>query len=353
VARISELHYSNTYAASSGISEFLEVSLSPGEDASDFSISFYEANGTEGLAVSLTDPGVQFSYDAETDEYVYIISADYFDILLTDPDGGGTGNYEAYALVNTDTSSVIDFYDIGGGTQNILATDGLAAGATSENLDVLVGPNSTTTTIQFNADNPDEQVFEGAGAGDTGVACFVAGTLIATPDGERPVDELVVGDLVLTADHGPQPIRWCGARSVPGHGGFAPIRLDAATFGGTQDLLVSPHHRILIEGWKSEMLFGEPQVLVAAVHLINDLTVRRAPCEQVTYHHIMFDQHEVLTSNGIASESFYPGDAAMNALVPDAAEEIFTLFPELKSHQESYSVLARTELKAFEGRLCA
>ena len=77
---------------------------------------------------------------------IFVISADDFPILLTDPNGGGSDNYEAYALTNTATSEVIDFYDIGGGTQNILALDGAAAGATSENLAVLTGPNSTTTT---------------------------------------------------------------------------------------------------------------------------------------------------------------------------------------------------------------
>ena len=125
MARISELHYSDAYASSSGINEFLEVALSASENAADFSISFYEADGTEGLVVSLTDAGVQMTYDTDSSEYVYVISADYFDILLTDPDGGGSGNYEAYALVNTDTSTVIDFYDIGGGTQNMVLSQSL------------------------------------------------------------------------------------------------------------------------------------------------------------------------------------------------------------------------------------
>lgn len=43
-----------------------------------------------------------------------------------------------------------------------------------------------------------------------GVACFCAGTLIETPDGPVPVESLVPGDLVITRDHGPQPLRWIG-----------------------------------------------------------------------------------------------------------------------------------------------
>lgn len=59
------------------------------------------------------------------------------------------------------------------------------------------------------------------------IPCFVAGTLILTPDGERRIDELEVGDLVMTHDGGPQPIRWIGTRTIPAAGQFAPIRIAA------------------------------------------------------------------------------------------------------------------------------
>ncbi len=353
MARISELHYSNAYASSSGISEFIEIALSSSEDPADFSMAFYEANGTPGLVVPLDDGDVQVTYDAQTDEYVYVISADFYDMLLTDPNGGGAGNYEAYALVNTDTSTVVEFLDIGGGTTAIEANGGLADGAVSENVPVLVGPNSTTTTIQFNQPNPDVQVYETAAAGDSGIVCFVSGTLIATPDGPRLVEDLCVGDLVETLDDGPQPIRWHGARTVAGTGAFAPIRLDGAAFGGAGALYVSPQHRVLLQGWQAEMLIGEDQVLAAATHLLNDRTVVRAPRASVTYHHIMFDAHQIITANGVLCESFYPGDAALRALAPEAADELFTLFPELTRPYADYGPMARVELKAHEGRLFA
>ncbi|MGB4828605.1 MAG: choice-of-anchor L domain-containing protein, partial [Paracoccaceae bacterium] len=62
-------------------------------------------------------------------------------------------------------------------------------------------------------------VTDGLGNTDVGlvtinsVPCFVAGTLIRTPDGDVPVETLHPGDLVLTMDDGPQPLRWTGSRT--------------------------------------------------------------------------------------------------------------------------------------------
>jgi len=207
MARISELHYSDVYAASSGVVEFLEVALRPNEDPADFTVSFYQANGTVGVEIPLNDPGVQTTIDPDNSELIYEISADFFNIRLTDPDGGGSNNYDAYGLVNTDTSTVVDFYDIGGGTQKITASNGLAAGATSENLPVIVGPNSTTTTLQCNQPNPDTLVYEAVALGDSGIVCFAKGTLIDTPNGVVSIETLSAGDLVNTTDNGPCPVR--------------------------------------------------------------------------------------------------------------------------------------------------
>ncbi|MEO0677922.1 MAG: type I secretion protein, partial [Pseudomonadota bacterium] len=130
MARISELHYSNAFARESGVEEFLEVALTPGDDPGDFTVSFYNADGSVGIEIPLDHPDVQFSIDAENGEYIYVVSAEDFPIQLTDPDGSSSNNYEAFSLTDTSgpTPDVLDFYDIGGGTQNILATDGLAAG---------------------------------------------------------------------------------------------------------------------------------------------------------------------------------------------------------------------------------
>ncbi|WP_085794225.1 Hint domain-containing protein [Falsiruegeria litorea] len=341
MARISELHYSNAYARSSGVSEFLEVSLSPSENPADFTVSFYQANGNVGIEVRLDDPWVQVSVDPDNGEIVYVISADFFNIRLTDPDGGGSNNYEAYALTNTSTNEVVDFYDIGGGTQNITANNGAAAGATSDNLPVLVGPNATTTTLQFNQPNPDVLTYGTVNPGDSGLACFVAGTMIDTASGERPVEMIKPGDLVMTRDDGLQPVRWIGSKTVRGHGRLAPVRIAAGAYGTNRDILVSPQHRILVSGWEVELLFGEPEVLVPAKSLIDGQSVSWAPQDIVRFVHILFDAHQIVSTGGLASESFYPGQLALSGLEDETAHELFALFPELRDTPECYGAPAR------------
>ena len=184
------------------------------------------------------------------------------------------------------------------------------------------------------------------------VPCFVAETMILTDQGERPVEDLQVGDLVMTKDRGPQPIRWIGHRQVEATGPFAPVFIKAGTFGAHADLAVSPLHRILIKDVLAELLFGEPEVLVAAKDLINDRTVRQVEGGYVDYFHVLFDQHEVITSAGLETESFLPGPQITQSFEAEMVEEIQTIFPELRPETgEGYSVSARPSLKRYEAQL--
>ena len=330
MARISELHYSNAYARNSGVSEFLEVALGPSDDPADFVVGFYQSDGTLGLEVTLDDPRVIQSVDPDNGEVIFVLSADNLPILLTDPDGDGSTNYEAYALTNTDTGEVLDFYDIGSGTQNIVAQTGAAAGATSENLAVVVGPNSTTTSIQFNQPNPDAISYEATGAGDTGTACFVAGTLIDTDTGPRAIETLKPGDTVLTLDAGAQPVRWIGTTKVNGRGSLAPVCLSPGVYGATHPVWVSPQHRILIDDWRAQLHCGADEVLIPAKALINGRTVRQTPRAQVTYVHLLFDHHQIVTTAGLRSESYFPVAAESDGWAPEVERELRALFPQIK-----------------------
>jgi hypothetical protein len=122
----------------------------------------------------------------------------------------------------------------------------------------------------------------------TSVPCFVAGTLIATPEGDRRAEDLLPGDLVMTKDEGAQPLRWVGSRVVQAADDFAPIHIRANTLGQHRDLLVSPLHRVLIKDILAELLFGEAEVLVAARDLVNDRSIRRRAGGEVTYVHLLF-----------------------------------------------------------------
>jgi hypothetical protein len=177
----------------------------------------------------------------------------------------------------------------------------------------------------------------------------VAGTLIATPDGERPAEDLMPGDLVLTQDDGPQPLRSIGTRTVAATGKFAPIHIRANTFGEHRDLLVSPLHRVLIRDNLAEILFGEAEVLVAARDLVNDATVTRREGGQVEYVHLMFDRHQVVFSEGLETESYLPGPQTCESFEAETIAEICAIFPEIDPKTgQGYSQAARRTLKRFE-----
>ncbi|MGR3761381.1 Hint domain-containing protein [Roseobacteraceae bacterium NS-SX3] len=184
------------------------------------------------------------------------------------------------------------------------------------------------------------------------IPCFVAGSLIRTAEGEVPVEALRPGDLVLTRDHGPQPLRWAGARTVAAEGAFAPVLIQAGTFGAHRSLLVSPQHRILVRDVYAELLFGEREVLVAAKDLVNGRTVTRRPGGTVAYVHIMFDRHQVVFSEGLETESFLPGPQISNLFEGPVLDEICALFPELDpATGAGYGPAARPALKSREARL--
>lgn len=181
--------------------------------------------------------------------------------------------------------------------------------------------------------------------------CFTPGTLIATPDGPRKIEEIGVGDLVTTMDHGAQPVRWAGRRRVSGMDRFAPVRIAEGVLGNRRALLVSPQHRMLVSGWLAELVTGEGEVLAAAVHLVDMPGIDRLTMAEVDYLHLMFDRHEIVFAEGAPSESFHPGDVILES---DRAlrEEILAIFPELATTAARRRLrTARPVVKAREARL--
>lgn len=198
----------------------------------------------------------------------------------------------------------------------------------------------------------------GGGPSDTGmvtitqVPCFVAGTLIETPQGLAPVESLRPGDLVMTQDDGPQPLRWSGQRRVAATGALAPVLIRAGTFGEHGNLLVSPLHRIVVRDGLNELLFGEPEVLIAARDLVNGRSVVVREGGYVDYVHLMFDRHQVVFAEGLATESFLPGPQMNTLFERQALDEICSIFPELDPESgQGYSPAARRMLKGFEAQV--
>lgn len=170
------------------------------------------------------------------------------------------------------------------------------------------------------------------------VPCFTPGTVIATPMGERRVEDLRVGDRVLTRDNGLQAVRWIGScrlraedlRKAPT---LRPvlIRSGALDHGLPEaDIMVSPWHNILIQSDRAAEFFEDSEVLAAAGHLTGLDGVDTADVASVTYIHFMFDQHQVVLSNGMWTESFRPDDRVMQGLGAIQRREILDLFPNLR-----------------------
>ncbi|WP_323038291.1 Hint domain-containing protein [Gemmobacter sp.] len=189
---------------------------------------------------------------------------------------------------------------------------------------------------------------------DTYVPCFLRGTRIKTARGEVRVEDLAVGDRVLTLDSGYQPIRWIGATRRIGRGRLAPVRIRAGALGNDRDLLVSPQHRMLLRGWQANLMFGEGEVLVAAKALVNDRTILSEERAEVDYFHLLFDHHEIVFAEGAPSESFHPGREGWKALDTATRNEILDLFPELAEGDfAAYGTTARLALRDYEGRMLA
>ncbi|MCF2871405.1 Hint domain-containing protein [Octadecabacter sp. G9-8] len=184
---------------------------------------------------------------------------------------------------------------------------------------------------------------------ELGPPCFAAGTCIETEKGMTPVEQIEVGDLVRTLDNGLQPVRWRGSRGLAALDKRAPIRFAPGAIGNTKELLVSPQHKILVSGWRAELFFGEDEVLVAAVHLVNADTIHRAPRRHVDYHHLMFDQHEILLAEGIPTESFFPGDYILQD--DDLRDEVMDMFPEMIGTVGPDWDTARTVLRGQEAKV--
>lgn len=178
--------------------------------------------------------------------------------------------------------------------------------------------------------------------------CFAKSTLIETDKGQVPVESLQCGDLVVTLDNELQKIRWIGHRTIAAENAMAPIVFAKNAIGNRRDLRVSPQHRILMTGWRAELLFGTEEILVAAKHLVNGDTIYREPTPKITYFHLLFDQHEIIFAEGCAAESFHPGETALSNVDQATKREILTLFPELMCGPSNYGKTARLCLTASE-----
>ncbi|KAA9009173.1 Hint domain-containing protein [Histidinibacterium aquaticum] len=255
-----------------------------------------------------------------------------------DPDLDGDGESDDWDVLDL-TGSGVDYIDRDD------ATDGIGSGGEESGRVYFL--DGTTMTFE-----EIEKV----------IPCFTPGTAIATPRGEVLVEDLKVGDRVITRDNGIQEIRWLGHKTMSGtdfvrDAHLKPVLITAGSLGHglpERDMLVSPNHRVLVASDRTQLYFDETEVLASAKHLVGKPGIHRLDTLSTTYIHFMFDRHEVVLSNGAWTESFQPGDWSLKGIDTDQRAEIFALFPELREARglEGYTA-ARKVLKKHEARLLA
>lgn len=233
-------------------------------------------------------------YDPTNDEF---IQATYNGDALDDP----TTSYSGFSSTATRVGSGEDFgYDV----------DGLS--------------------LQRQGDGNSTFVTDGPTPGTTNI-CFANGTMILTPFGERPVEDIQPGDLVVTADHGVQPVLWTFTKTWTGRQiakspNLAAVKLRKGALGNglpERDLRLSQHHCVMVQGDIAERMFGVSEVLApASAFLALDGVSLDAPAEGLSYYHIMLGQHEVLFANGAPTESLYLGKQATASIPAEALRDL-------------------------------
>ncbi len=161
-----------------------------------------------------------------------------------------------------------------------------------------------------------------------GCVSFSRGTHITLASGaQRPIEDLTVGDAVLTRDDGPRQVRWIGQSTVRAVGEFAPIRIMAGALNNANDLVVSPDHRLFIYQRSDRLGAGRHQVLVRARHLVNGETVVRQDGGFIDYFQLLFDEHQIIYAEGIAAETLLLDPRTRPALPGDLGERIAPTAP--------------------------
>ena len=208
-----------------------------------------------------------------------------------------------------------------GGTQvNVNNSLPLVSGA----LDGAVGPNPTVFVNSTNTPaSLDGQVY---------IACFLKGTAIRTTAGDRPIETLAIGDMVITESGDAKPVLWLGTRRY--HRAFArnnvnilPIRVRQGAIGDDlprRDLLLSPCHALMID-----------DVLIPAKCLVNGTSIVQAlDFDVIEYFHIELEQHDVVLAEGLLAETFV--DDASRMMFQNA-EDYYALYPDREDVEPVYS----------------
>jgi hypothetical protein len=156
-------------------------------------------------------------------------------------------------------------------------------------------------------------------------SCFLGGTRIRTAKGDVCIEELRIGDNVLTVSGETKPIKFIGRRKVsrertgPLKNGEGPVKISRFAIDGKaphSDLYISPGHAIYIDG-----------ILIPAGNLVNGVTIVAdvmPEAQSLTLFHIELDTHEAILAEGLAVETFQHDNPHAQAF--DNADEYVRLY---------------------------
>lgn len=227
------------------------------------------------------------------------------------------------------------------------------------NLDGFDGTGSFVAIEGSDGDDDGElQLSEIAAANPDSAPCFAMGCPIETVNGPVAVEKLQIGTLILTKDNGLQPLRFVSQATVQlcaTNEHLRPVRISKGTLGDnvpSQDVRVSPQHRIVVGNWKSELMLGHSDVFCAAKHLVDGQGVAYDhAARSVNYVHLHFDQHEILQSAGMWSESIDPLCRITGSWTGAQRQEFRDIFGQTLNAAAPTHQIALPVLKAYEAKL--
>jgi len=215
------------------------------------------------------------------------------------------GSTDVFNLPDTNTDSTADNV-FSGGVVNYTGYSNTGEPLVAWNdYDFETDPTGATeATFYFLLSNSASLTPSSSGTATLGVYtyCFSRGTGISTPNGQRAVETLAIGDEVLNVDGKAVAVKWVGRQTLSSFtarlSGELPVCISAGALGNGlphRDLLVSPGHALLVDG-----------ALVNASALVNGTSIVKLQAWQgdVEYFHIETEAHEVILAEGAAAETF-------------------------------------------------
>ena len=182
-------------------------------------------------------------------------------------------------------------------------------------------PKIYYTLVGIDTENPQQKFAQ------TACVSFARGTHITLSSGaQRKIEDLEVGDAVLTRDDGVQTIRWIGQNTVRAVGDFASVVLEAGTLNNANPLILRPDHRLFVYQRSDALGAGRSEVLVKARHLVNGDTVILREGGFVDYFQLLFDAHQIIYAEGIAAETTLISTRTRPALPEGLADKLTSGF---------------------------